>query len=116
MKALAPRVAAVLSWFERLLTPRFSWVTGPRMERVFGAISIVLSLVTALPIPFAHNLPALGLVLIGLGLIERDGLAILAGAVIGITGVVLLGLVVFGLAHGLHFILRDLGITHFLPI
>ena len=73
LRALAPRVASVLSWFERLLTPRVEWVTGPRAERVIGIIAIVLAMVSTLPIPFGHNLPALGLVLIGLGLIERDG-------------------------------------------
>jgi hypothetical protein len=108
LKAIAPTVARVLSWFERLLTPRLSWVTGPYTERIFGLICVLLSLIAMLPIPFGHNLPALGLVLIGLGLIERDGLAILAGTAIGIIGVVLIVLVGFGLAQGLEFLLRDL--------
>ena len=47
-----------------------------------------------------------GLVLIGLGLIERDGLAIMFGAAIGLIGTVLLSLVVFGVAHELRFIIR----------
>jgi hypothetical protein len=106
LKALAPRVASVLSWFERLLTPRMEWVTGPRAERIIGIIAIALAMVSTLPIPFGHNLPALGLVLIGLGLIERDGLAILIGAAIGMTGAILLGLVIFGVAHELSFIIH----------
>jgi len=106
LRALAPRVASVLSWFERLLTPRMEWVTDPRAERIIGIIAIVLAMVSTLPIPFGHNLPALGLVLIGLGLIERDGLAILIGAAIGMAGSILLGLVVFGVAHGLSFIIH----------
>jgi hypothetical protein len=106
LKAIAPRIAAVLSWFERLLTPRLAWVTHPRAERLIGIIAIVLALVSTLPIPFGHNLPALGLVLIGLGLIERDGLAILIGAAIGMIGTILLGLVIFGVAHGLSFIIH----------
>jgi len=67
---------------------------------------VVLAAVSTLPIPFGHNLPALGLVLIGLGLIERDGLAIVIGSAIGLVGTVLLALVVFGVAHGLRFIIR----------
>ena len=106
LRALAPRVASVLSWFERLLKQRVEWVTGPRAERIIGIIAIVLAMVSTLPIPFGHNLPALGLVLIGLGLIERDGLAILIGAAIGMTGAILLGLVIFGVAHELSFIIR----------
>jgi hypothetical protein len=106
LRAIAPRVASVLSWFERLLTPRMQWVTDPRAERIVGIIAIVLAMVSTLPIPFGHNLPALGLVLIGLGLIERDGLAILIGAAIGMAGSILLGLVIFGVAHGLSFIIH----------
>jgi len=106
LKAIAPKVAAVLSWFERLLKPRMSWVTTAHAERLIGVIAIILALVSTLPIPFGHNLPALGLVLIGLGLIERDGLAILIGAAIGMLGAILLGLVIFGLAHGLSFIIH----------
>jgi hypothetical protein len=109
LRAFAPRVASVLSWFERLLTPRLFWVTGYRCERIMGAIAIVLALVAMLPIPFGHNLPALGLVLIGLGLIERDGAAILGGAAVGIAGTILLVLVVFGLAHGLSFVVTATG-------
>jgi hypothetical protein len=59
-----------------------------------------------LPIPFAHNLPALALVLIGLGLIERDGLAMLIGAAIGLAGTLIYGLVLFGVASGLQFLLN----------
>ena len=110
MKALVPRVAGVLSWFERLLEPRLPGVTAVRSERLIGIICIVLAVVSTLPIPFGHNLPALGLVLIGLGLIERDGLAIILGSAIGLIGAVLLGLVIFGLATGLRFIIHAHGV------
>jgi len=110
LKALVPRVAGVLAWFERLLEPRLPRVTAVQSERLIGIVSIVLALVSTLPIPFGHNLPALGLVLIGLGLIERDGLAILFGSAIGLIGAVLLGLVIFGLATGLRFIIHAHGI------
>jgi hypothetical protein len=105
-KALVPSVAAVLAWFERLLKPRLPGVTGLNIERVVGVICVVLALITMVPIPFAHNLPALALVLIGLGLIERDGLAIVIGAVIGVAGTVLYGLVLVGLASGLRFLIH----------
>ncbi len=101
MKSVTPKLAAILARIETLLKPRLLAITGPLAERVIGALCLSLSLISALPIPFAHNLPALGLCMIGLGLIEHDGAAILLGAVIGMTGVVLLGLVLFGLAAGL---------------
>jgi hypothetical protein len=106
LKTLIPRVADTLSWFEGLLKPRFPAMTGPLIERVVGALCVALALITMVPIPFAHNLPALGLVLIGLGLIERDGLAMLIGAIIGVAGTLVYGLVLFGVASGLKFLLH----------
>jgi hypothetical protein len=101
IKRFAPKLAALLSWIESLLRPRLLGVIGPRAERVIGVLCLLLSIVSTLPIPFGHNLPAIGLTMIGLGLTEHDGAAILLGAVIGVVGAILLGLVLFGLATGL---------------
>jgi hypothetical protein len=104
LNAFAPRLAAVLARIEKLLRPRLLEVTGPKTEKFVGVLCLLLSIVSSLPIPFGHNLPALGLTLIGLGLIEHDGLAIVLGAVIGIVGVAAIALVLFGLASGLSYL------------
>lgn len=109
LTAIAPRIARMLSWFERLLRPRFPLIAGPHTERAFGLLCVALAVVAMLPIPFGHNLPALGLVLVGLGLIERDGLAIIGGIAIGLAGTALLVLVLFGVAEGLEFLLGSFG-------
>jgi hypothetical protein len=105
-KAWAPRLARALSWFERLLKPSLPAVTHAGPERLIGAVTVILALVCSLPIPLAHNIPAFALTLIGLGMIERDGRAILSGTAIGALGVVLLGLVLFGLASGFEYLAR----------
>lgn len=101
LKLFAPRVIALLARIERLLKPRLLGVSGPTAERVIGVLCLLLSIISALPIPFGHMVPALALTIIGLGLIEHDGAAILLGAAVGIAGVLLLGLILFGLASGL---------------
>jgi hypothetical protein len=104
LKTFAPRVISVLSRIERLLKPRLLGVSSPAAERIIGVLCLFLSIISALPIPFGHMVPALALTIIGLGLIEHDGFAILLGAGIGVAGVMLLGLILFGLATGLaHF-------------
>lgn len=95
-RKLAERIASVLAWFEKFLKPRFHVLTGGFAERLLGAFCVLLAVILALPIPLANNLPALGLALIGLGLIEQDGVAILLGLLAGIAGVVVAGLVIFG--------------------
>jgi hypothetical protein len=102
LKSFTPKLATVLSRAERLFKPRLLGVTGPSAERFIGALCLLLSIISTLPIPFGHNLPALGLTIIGLGLVEHDGFAILLGAALGLIGVLLLGAVLFGLATHLH--------------
>jgi hypothetical protein len=103
-KAWAPRLARALAQFERLLKPCLPAITHPGPERLIGLVSIILALVSMVPLPLAHQLPALGLTLIGLGLIERDGRAILWGMAIGALGVLFLALLLIGLATGVGYL------------
>jgi hypothetical protein len=112
LKTWTPRVTKLLAWFEALLRPRMARVTSPEWEQAIGALCMALSIVSTLPIPFGHQLPALGIMLIGLGLIERDGLALLVGSLIGLTGIALLCLALFGLAHGVHQLLHMHAAAH----
>ena len=100
LKSFAPRLAGMLARIEPLLKPRLPAVSTPAAERIIGLICVILSILSALPIPFGHMVPALALVVIGLGLIEHDGAAILLGAALGVAGLLVFGLVVFGLASG----------------
>jgi hypothetical protein len=100
LKSFAPRLAGMLARIEPLLKPRLPAMSTPAAERVIGLICVILSILSALPIPFGHMVPALALMVIGLGLIEHDGVAILLGAALGLAGVLVFGLVVFGLASG----------------
>ena len=101
LKSITPQLAGMLARIEPLLKPRLPAVSTATAERVIGLICVVLSILSALPIPFGHMVPALALMVIGLGLIEHDGVAILLGAAVGLAGVLVFGLVVFGLASGL---------------
>ena len=104
LRNLAPRIARLLGRIERFLKPRMLGVSNPVGERVIGVLCLVLSIISAMPIPFLHMLPALGLCIIGLGLIEHDGLAILGGIVLGLAGALAIGLILIGVASGLsHF-------------
>jgi hypothetical protein len=42
------------------------------------------------PIPFTNTLPSLGLAIIGVGMLNRDGIAVLMGSAVAIMGLVLL--------------------------
>lgn len=67
---------------ERFLKPRAIWLVEGIGERIIGFTVLVLALTLTLPIPFGNGLPALAIVMFGLGLIEKDGLAALGGYIL----------------------------------
>lgn len=60
---------------------RLSHVTGPDWRPATAAVVGLMAFIVLMPIPFGNLLPALALVLIGLGLVFRDGVAVLLGLV-----------------------------------
>ena len=82
---------------ERLARPRW-WPTSYLLaERVIGLCTLILAIFLFLPIPFANGLPALSIILLALGLSERDGYWFATGLVLTVlstgfvAGVVFLG-------------------------
>lgn len=83
--------------FEYLSKPRLSLMHHPIIQRFVGIMIILCAVSMALPIPFSNTLPSIGIVIMALGLMERDGLAILGGMAIGIAGItVTLSIMYFG--------------------
>ncbi len=93
-----------LPWLQRLeamLRPRLAALTSRRAERfLVGGLALVLSCVMILPIPLGNMLPAVAMVMLALGLLEQDGLAVLAGVAVGVAGLGLAGGVVAGALAG----------------
>jgi hypothetical protein len=61
----------------------------------------VLAVVLTLPIPFGNWLPAFAISIIGLAIVEKDGVAVLIGIVTGVIGLAIAGTVLVGLIYGL---------------
>jgi hypothetical protein len=81
--AVMRRTEPWLARIERILTPRLLFLSSPPAERLAGACCLVLSLLILAPVPFGNILPAITIILIALGFLERDGYFILAGIVAG---------------------------------
>lgn len=94
---MVERFAPWLARAERLLRPRWSWLVGHQSERLMGALCFILAIVLTLPIPFGNMLPALALCLISLGMLERDGVWVMLGALIGVSSLLLVTGVVYAL-------------------
>jgi len=78
-KALS-KVIRPIRFVENLTRPRMSALTGKASEILMGVACVLLALMMALPIPFGDMLPGLALVFFALGIMQKDGVAILIGA------------------------------------
>jgi hypothetical protein len=78
-----------LRWFERHSRQRLPFLTRGRLSRmIFGAVVFVFSLTAFLAPPFSglDTLPALGGVIVSLGVLLADFVLVAAGTLIGCAG------------------------------
>jgi hypothetical protein len=98
------RISPWLQRAETLIKPR-GWFLGSRFaERLIGLLALILAVVIFLPIPFGNWLPAFALAVIGFAHTERDGLGLIAGALIGIVSLAVAGTVILAAGALLTFI------------
>jgi hypothetical protein len=64
-------------------------MAGEGMTIAAAAVCLLLAVVIVLPIPFGHMVPASAICVLALGLIERDGLAIVLGFIVAAFGLVI---------------------------
>ncbi|MDQ0532195.1 exopolysaccharide biosynthesis protein [Azospirillum picis] len=94
-----------LVWIERMLKPRAHRLAHIDQERWFGLLLLLLTLTCIVPLPLTGWLPGFALVLISLGLIERDGRAIGIGLGLTVAALVFFTLVASSLSYAGHRIL-----------
>lgn len=90
---------------ERILRPRLLFMTSHFADRIVGFFVLLFSSFVLLPIPLSNFIPGLGVLIISFGLLGKDGLVILLGIFIGISGIVIS---LAALILGAEFILRFL--------
>ncbi|MBP7610248.1 MAG: exopolysaccharide biosynthesis protein [Steroidobacteraceae bacterium] len=81
--------------FEHLVRPRMLGLTAtPGVNTVHGIalVAAVIALMAPLPlIPLANTLPAIGVILLCLGMAERDGVLLLLGHLVALVSVLYVG-------------------------
>lgn len=94
-KATATRLIKILSWIytkaDRICEPRLLSLSSPTHRGWLVPFIALMGFIIFLPIPGGNGTPAVALILIGLGLMARDGLALIAGIVTGLVGVGVVG-------------------------
>ncbi len=110
----ARRTLNALAWLYaragRFSRARLCAMAHHRQRWWMAPVVALMSLLIFLPIPFGNVLPALALALLGVGLMFRDGVVVLAGVSVGALAVIamaLLGLATFEIGSTL--------LRHWLP-
>lgn len=101
VKKLQGVLGAVVPWMERVelvVRPRLGWLTQDGPSRFFGLLGFVMALTVCIPVPLTNSVPSLGISLMAIGYIMRDGLSVFFGAIIGMAWITMLiaGILIFG--------------------
>lgn len=84
------KAAPWLARMEKLLKPRWNGLAKGKIEPYLGAVCVLMAFLLMLPIPLGNLFPAISILLISLGLIERDGVCVAAGLIMSVISVVYL--------------------------
>lgn len=82
---------------ERMLKHRLLPFVSPAAQRAVGAVCLFLSLVLILPILFGNTLPSIAICILALGLLERDGVWIVAGIIAATIATAIVGSLAYAL-------------------
>ncbi|MEA3211866.1 MAG: hypothetical protein QOE70_4923 [Chthoniobacter sp.] len=91
---IVTRLAALVEPIEKHIKPRMHFLRQhPWMMNLIGVgiVSGGVILALPLPIPFSNGLPAVSIMFLSAGLMERDGLLVLCGYLLGLMSWVYLG-------------------------
>lgn len=80
-----------IPWVKRLeyfIKPRLGSVTQGVFSHLIGASGLIMAVCGAIPLPFVNTVPAIGITLMAVGVLMRDGLVVLAGMIGGLVWVV----------------------------
>lgn len=102
---LVLRLLPYLRKAERAVRPRWLVLTAGPAERAIGGICLVLSVVLALPLPLGNILPAAAITILAMGLVERDGIMILAGTLVALFSLAVVAAVVLAIIEAAFFFL-----------
>ncbi|CUH81828.1 Exopolysaccharide synthesis, ExoD [Tritonibacter multivorans] len=83
LRGLSDRAGPWLRRIEAVSRPRLSFLTKPPADRLLGAALVLFSASILVPLPGTNTVPGFAVVVVAMGLLQRDGLLVIAGSVIG---------------------------------
>ena len=83
LQSLSDRAGPWLRKIEAISRPRLSILSRPPLDRLVGLGLVVFSASILVPLPGTNTVPGVAVVIIAMGLLQRDGILILLGLILG---------------------------------
>lgn len=83
LQSLAERAKPWLEKVEAISRPRLGLLTRPPIDRIFGVALVLFSASILVPLPGTNTVPGIAVVIVAMGLLQRDGILVLGGTVLG---------------------------------
>ncbi len=83
------KTSPVLEKIEKFMKPRMSFIFLGPGEKILAFMMLLCAIIIALPLPFTHFLPAIGITLISLGIMGKDGFLSTLGVLVSLCALLL---------------------------
>jgi hypothetical protein len=83
LQDLARRAEPWLRRIEAVSRPRLARLTYPPLDRVVGLALVLFSASILVPLPGTNTVPGIAVVIVAMGLLQRDGILVVLGAILG---------------------------------
>lgn len=83
---------------EIIIKPRLGEITKGFSSSLIGLAGLIMALAICIPIPLSNTIPSFGIALMAIGVLMRDGIAVIIGMIVGLLWVIILSwaLIYFG--------------------
>lgn len=92
-KSLDSVIEKAAPWIRRIeffLSPRLAFITQGVFSHLIGVFGFIMACSILVPLPLTNTAPAIGICLMSIGVLTRDGLAVIVGAIWGLAWVAML--------------------------
>lgn len=88
LKSISDKIVPIIESIEKYMKPRFNFARSVYCEQFVGFVCLIAATAVAIPLFMTNAIPALGITVMALGLMNRDGLIIIAGFIISVIGII----------------------------
>lgn len=85
LEGLARRAAPWLRRIEAISRPRLAALTRRPLDQLVGVALVLFSASILVPLPGTNTVPGIAVVIVAMGLLQRDGIMVVLGTVLGLA-------------------------------